>query len=66
MPPIDPVDPLAALHALPEDYQRAIREAYRVAMFRWLDRLAVKANEAAAREAAHESEPNGATTSVAA
>jgi hypothetical protein len=59
-----PVDPLAALHALPEDYQRAIREAYRIAMFRWLDRLAAKANEAA-REAAHESEPDGAVRPAA-
>jgi hypothetical protein len=54
MPPTN--DPLAALHAVPEEYQRAMREAFRVAMFRHLDRLAAKANAEAAREAAKEAE----------
>jgi hypothetical protein len=48
--------PLAALHALPEDYQRAMREAFRIALFREVDRLAAKANAEAAREAAKEAE----------
>jgi hypothetical protein len=54
MPPTN--DPLAGLHALPEEYQRAMREAFRIALFAQLDRLAAKASAEAAREAAKEDE----------
>lgn len=60
--PTETTDPFAAL---PDDVKRDMLTAYRIALFKELDRLVAVAREAEARESADHTEPEQVVTAAA-